>query len=180
MSCGNCHRDSQREIFQRRVHIYFWYYKKRFFGDWRKEQKVRKSSDKTDQNVHNLKTGGKIPAWNTDHAFFFYDYIYERNTLGLIHKGTGGSHVVCSTLLGNLIHDERELDTQSDLSPFCLRLWFDMTVDMTVGLLTILHMFPPFWLLQQLIHDNLYSHTVLGIKDEKSCGKKKGPDYFLP
>lgn len=71
MSCGNCHRDSQREIFQRRVHIYFWYYKKRFFGDWRKEQKVRKSSDKTDQNVHNLKTGGKIPAWNSWSCFLF-------------------------------------------------------------------------------------------------------------
>lgn len=68
------------------------------------------------------KQGGRSQPEIADHAFFFYDYIYERNTLGLIHKGTGGSHVVCSTLLGNLIHDERELDTQSDLSPFCLRL----------------------------------------------------------
>lgn len=128
---------------------------------------MRKSSAETDQNVHNLETRKDIPAQNSWSCFIFYYYIYESNIRGSIPKGTGGSHVACSTL-GNLIHDEGELCPQWDLPPFCLRLWFDMTVGMTEGLVTILHMFPPLWLLKQLIHDNLYGHTV--IKDG-SCRK---------
>lgn len=70
MSCGNCQRDSQREIFQRGVHIYFCYYKQRFLVTEAKK-KVRKSSAKTDKNVHNLKKKKKSQPKPADCAFFF-------------------------------------------------------------------------------------------------------------
>lgn len=56
--------------------------------------------------------------------------------------------------------------SQSDLPLFCLRLWFDMTVD----LVTIPHVFPPLW---QLIHARvtLWSESRMALA-EKWLGKK--------
>lgn len=48
---------------------------------------------------------------------------------------------------------------------------------MTVCMVTIPHMLPPFQLLQQLIHVSLCSHTVMWIKDG-SCRKVSG--CFFP
>lgn len=154
-------REIVKERFFREGFTYIFATINKDFWWLKQKKKVRKSSAKTDKNVHNLKKKKKIPAQTSWLCILFYYYIYERNILGSIHKATGGSHVASSTLLGNLIHDERELGPQSGLLLFCLRLWFDMTV----GIVTVLHMFPPLWLLQQLIHDNLYSHTVTGIKN---------------
>lgn len=154
----------------------FWWLKEK-----KKEKEIRNSSAKIDQNVHNLETRKAILAQNSRSCLIFYYCVHERNILGSIHKGAGGSHVACSTL-GNLIHNERELGPQLDLSPFCLRLWFGMAVGMTAGLVTTLHMFPPLCLLQQwsmticTVTLSLESRMALA---EKSLGKKNVPDCFF-
>lgn len=177
MSCGNCHRASQRQIFQRRDQISFWYYKRGFFfGKWSKEKWanlqlrltrmyiIKKIKNPTPKQLK-LLSFPLLQIWKEYPGVNLESW--WRKACSLLHT-SWKSHPWW----------ERS-GSQSDPLLFCLRLWFDVTV----GLVTIPHMFPPLWLLQRLIHANLYSHIVIWIKDG-SCRnmtwQKNVPGCFFP